>query len=120
MVAEYIQDILQASEIPATIGELPSTRNNACAINEYASGVSTEYFGDRTGSSIFNPIAKVVVRNQSYLDGMTLIERVSAILHRYSDDTLLSVLLVGSALYLGKNTDQMHEFQATFNIQVKE
>lgn len=120
MIAENIRDILKTLGISATIGELPGTRTNACVINEYANGTNTEYFGERTGSSIFNPVAKVVVRNQSYQEGSDLIDKVAEALHRYSDEVLLSVLLVGSAFYLGRGTDQLHEFQATFNIQVKE
>lgn len=120
MIADNIKAVLDAAEIEATIGELPGARSNACIINEYGNGVSTEYFGERDSSSIFNPVVKVVVRNQSYQTGNDLIERVAKALHKYHDEILISVLLVGSAIYLGRGTDQLHEFQATFNIQVKE
>lgn len=119
MVAEKIYDILP-SDLPKTIGDLPSTETNAVVILEYDGATSTEFFGMKTESSLFNPIVKIVIRNSSYEEGQTWSELIKSTLHRYHDESLLSVLMVGSPIYLGRSPMKLHEFQVTFNTQVKE
>lgn len=120
MVAENIYDLLPM-DLPKSIGDLPSTATDAVAIIEYNGGTSTEYFGkyDQT-NSIFNPIIKIVVRNASYATGSEWSESIGKLLHRYHDDTFLSILMVGSPIYLGRDEQKLHEFQVTFTTQVRE
>lgn len=119
MIAERIYDLLPES-LPKVIGDLPSTHNVVVGIIEYDGSTSTEYFGLRDSSSIYSPIVKIVVRQTSYEQGQEWIETIRGLLHRYHDDTLLSILLVGSPIYLGRNEEKLHEFQITFRVQAKE
>ena len=120
MIAEKIYDLLP-QEWPLVIGDLPSTSNVAVGIMEYDGATSTEYFG-ATNKSVFNPIVKIVIRHSSYSEGQSWADEVKNILHRFHDETvgILSILIVGTPIYLGRNEQKLHEFQVTFNISVKE
>ena len=128
MVAEKIHNLLP-QEWPLVIGDLPSTSENAVGIIEYDGATSTEYFGVRdtfalraSAASIFNPIVKIVIRHASYSEGQKWSDEVKDTLHRFHDDYIgiLSCLMAGTPLYLGRNDQKLHEFQVTFNISIKE
>lgn len=116
MVADNVYSILHTAhtEWPLNIGDLPSTNSNAIALMEHDGYDNTEYFHS---GSMFQPILKIVVRHDSYETGQEWCEAIKELLHRYHDDTLLSILLSGSALYLGRGETKLHEFQLTFAIQ---
>ena len=117
MIAERIYELLPAT-LPRTIGDLPSTETDAVAIMEYDGSTSTEYFG--MSGSIFQPIIKIVVRTSSYETGAEWCELIKNTLHRYHDDFLVAITLAGAPFYLGRDAQKLHEFQVTFNTQVKE
>lgn len=120
MVADKIYDLLPAN-LPKTIGDLPSTETDAVAIMEYNGATSTEYFGMRNEeNSIFQPIVKIVVRTDSYEEGVAWSELIKQTLHRHTDEYFISVMLVGTPMYLGRDEMKLHEFQVTFKTQVKE
>lgn len=116
MIADNVYDILSAahSDWPMTVGALPSTNANAIGLMDYDGYTSTEYFGS---GSVFQPLLKAVVRNNSYEEGQEWCEAIKDALHRYHDDTFLSILLVGDIMYLGRGETKLHEFQLTFTIQ---
>lgn len=120
MVAEKLYDLLP-QEWPLFIGDLPSTSDVAVGIMEYDGATSTEFFG-ATNKSLFNPIVKIVIRHTEYPTGQEWSEIVKDTLHRYHNEELgiLSILMVGSPSYLGRNEQKLHEFQVTFNISEKE
>ena len=120
MVAEKIHALLP-QEWPLVIGDLPSTANVVVGIMEYEGATSTEYFGNDS-TSVFNPIVKIVIRHESYLTGQDWAEAIKNRLHRYYNDEegILSILIVGAPVYLGRNEQKLHEFQVTFNISIKE
>lgn len=88
---------------------------------EYDGATSTEYFG-ATNKSLFNPIVKIVIRHKSYLMGQEWSEEVKNKLHRFHNEDIgiLSILMAGTPMYLGRNEQKLHEFQVTFNISIKE
>ena len=120
MIAEKIHDLLP-QEWPLVIGDLPSTMNTVVGIIEYDGATSTEYFGG-SNKSLFNPIVKIVIRHMSYPEGQARADAVKDILHRYHNEDIgiLSILMVGTPIYLGRNEQKLHEFQVTFNISIKE
>ena len=123
MTAEHIYDILHGgvgASWPLTIGDLPATHDIAVCITEYDGATGTEYFGNTPGNSIFAPIIKCVVRHSSYKTGQAWSDAIAGALHRYHDNTLLSVLLIGAPMYLGRSEEKLHEFQITFQINIKE
>lgn len=120
MIAEKIHSILP-QEWPLFIGDLPSTSDVAVGIVEYDGATSTEFFG-ATNSSLFNPIVKIVIRHSEYPTGRDWADEVKDTLHRYHNEKegILSIFIVGTPMYLGRNEQKLHEFQVTFNISVKE
>ncbi len=117
MISEKIYNLLPA-EMPKYIGDLPSAPEIAVAIMEYSSGVGTEYFAE--SGSLFSPVVKIVVRHTSYELGSAWSEQIKEALHKYHDDFFLSILIVGTPIYLGRDEQKLHEFQVTFKTQVKE
>lgn len=117
MVSEKIYDLLP-TELPKYIGDLPSAPDAVVAIMEYSSGIGTEYFGEPT--SLYSPVVKIVVRTPSYETGSEWVKIIKETLHRYHDDFFLSIMIVGTPIYLGRAEMKLHEFQVTFKIQIKE
>ena len=120
MVAEKIYDLLPQNW-PLVIGDLPSTSDVVVGIMEYDGATSTEYFG-KASESLFNPIVKIVIRHDTYSTGQTWSDEVKNVLHRYRNEDIgiLSCLIVGTPIYLGRNAQKLHEFQITFTISIKE
>lgn len=124
MIEDYILGLLPADLFPfATIGDLPGTQKNEICLMLYDGVTNTEYFGQRHESTVYRPIIKFVVRNNSYEQGKGWTEQIKESLHRYSDKgagvkgPILGIWLVGFPMYLGRNLQKMHEFQVTFSIQ---
>ena len=119
MIAERIYDLLPP-EWPKVVGDLPATSQEVVGIVEYDGATSSEYFGYNSDVSILAPIVKVVIRAVDYAQGQLWANAVKSTLHRHHDDTLLSMLLIGSPMYIGRTPEKLHEFQVTFKTQVKE
>lgn len=119
MIAEAIFDLLPG-DWPKVIGDLPAARSRTIGIVEYDGATSTEYFGPQDSSSIVSPIVKIIIRAKSYEEGQAWANQAKSILHRYHDDTFLSILMVSAPMYLGRTPEKLHEFQVTFKTQVKE
>ena len=119
MIAERVYELLP-TEWPLVIGDLPSTSSVVVGIMEYDGATSTEYFGGKDSSSIYGPIVKIVIRHTSYATGQQWATQIKDTLYRYHDDSILSILLVGAPIYLGRSPEKLHEFQVTFRTQVKE
>ena len=123
MIAEKLYDLLPA-EWPKVIGDLPATSQEVVGIVEYDGCVNLTkgaiVCADRVTTVSLAPIVKVVIRSLVYEQGQLWANAVKSTLHRYHDDTMLSVLLVGAPIYIGRTTEKLHEFQVTFKIKVKE
>ncbi len=118
--AEHIRGVLPAElQNRVIIGELPSLKTEAIALIMYDGTGSIEYFG-LTETSIFQPIMKCVSRSKRYVDGKEDMDTLQQVLHRYTDDSILSCFMVGAPMYLGKGPEQLHEFQVTFSLKIKE
>lgn len=118
MTEEKLQGLLPAT-LPVTIGDLPPVRTNSICIIMYDGGFNAEYFG-KDPATIYQPVAKIVVRNSSYEEGRAWVDLVREALHRHTDDYFLSIVQAGTPLYLGRDSDKLNEFQVTFNIQLRE
>lgn len=98
----------------ATIGDLPATQSDHIGIMLYDGSYNTEYFGEQQGSTIFNPLIKIVVRNHSYEKANDWCRIIKETLHRYTSDKILSIFLIGFPMYLGRDPQGLQEFQLTF------
>lgn len=116
MVEQHIKALLPPT-LPTVIGELPSTKTNVVSIMLFDGASTEEYFAS---STVYNPVVKIVVRNESYATAQQWIEDIKQVLHKHHDDYFLSILLRGYPMYLGKDEQKLHEFQIVFNISVKE
>ena len=116
MVEKKIKDLLPKS-MPIVIGDLPGGTSDSIAIKLYDGAYNEHYFRHDT---VFRPVIKMIIRNHSYEQAHEWIEIIKHTLNEYSDDYFMSILLSGYPMYLGKDTQKLHEFQVVFNIRVKE
>lgn len=122
MVAKFIKELLPQSW-PLTIGDLPSSNVESVCLIEFDGYYNTQYFGMGPGTMIGHPLVKVVCRSKSYATGELWMDESKRILNRYrgeDDEEILSITMVGTPTYLGRNSQKFHEFQVTFQVQVKE
>lgn len=121
MIEDVLLGLLPVELVPvATIGDLPGTQRDEVCLMLYDGVANDEYFGGRVDSTIYQPIVKVIVRNHSYEVAKQWIDYVKNAFHRYTGGEVLSIFMVGSPMYLGRNSQKLHEFQVTFNIKMKE
>ena len=122
MIADNIKALLPA-DWPLTVGDLPSPNVEAVCIIEFDGYYNTQYFGRGPGTLIGQPLVKIVGRTASYQTGEFWMEEAKRRLNRYigeDDDEILSITMVGTPSYLGRNSQKFHEFQVTFQVKVKE
>ena len=122
MIAENVKALLP-SDWPITIGDLPSPNVEAVGIIEFDGYYNTQYFGRGPGTMIGHPLVKIVGRSASYQTGEHWMDEAKRLLNRYrgeDDEEILSITMVGTPTYLGRNPQKFHEFQVTFQVQVKE
>lgn len=122
MIADSVKALLP-SDWPINIGDLPSPNVEAVCLIEFDGYFNTQYFGMRYGTLITEPLVKIVGRSASYQRGEYWMDESKRILNRYvggDDSEILSITMVGTPTYLGRNTQKFHEFQVTFQVKVKE
>ena len=116
MIAEDVKALLP-SDWPITIGDLPSPNVEAVGIIEFDGYYNTQYFGRGPGTMIGQPLVKIVGRSASYRTGEHWMDEAKRLLNRYrgeDDEEILSITMVGTPTYLGRNSQKFHEFQVTF------
>ena len=116
MIEQHIYNLLPAT-LPKVIGDLPATSANAVALVVFNGSTNLEYFQFGT---VYKPVLKVIVRNNSYDTAQQQILDIRNSLHKHSDDYFMSIMMQGYPTYLGRDEQKLHEFQIVFNIQVKE
>ena len=116
MIEQSIKSLIPA-DIPSAIGDLPGTASNMVGVRLFDGGANDEYFGTDT---VFHPVVKIVARHESYETMRNWIEQIKQSMHRYSDDSIMGIYLVGYPMYLGRGEQKLHEMQITFRINVKE
>ena len=122
MIADNVKALLP-NDWPLTVGDLPSPNVEAVCLIEFDGYYNTQYFGRGPGTMIGHPLVKIVGRSASYTQGEFWMDESKRILNRYQggeDDEILSITMVGTPTYLGRNLQKFHEFQVTFQVQVKE
>ena len=121
MIASRVKELLP-SEWPLTIGDLPSPNVEAVCLIEFDGYFNTQYFGMKFGTLVTQPLIKVVGRSQSYATGEFWMDESKRLLNRYHSDEgeIMSITMVGTPTYLGRNPQKFHEFQVTFQVQVRE
>lgn len=120
MISENIHNVLSQHFDLVVIGDLPNTNADCVAIMEYDSSGIVDFFGGTAQDFILYPLIKVVIRTRTYEAGQQGIEHVKELLHKYSDESILSMTMVKSPMYLGKGATKLHEFQVTFKTIIKE
>lgn len=119
MIEETIKNLLP-STLPVVVGDLPSTNSDVVGLILYDGSFNVEFFVQTDPATIYRPVLKVVVRNQDYEVGRTWVDTIKETLHRHTDADILSCFLVGYPQYLGRDTLKLHNFQLTFQLQLKE
>lgn len=119
----HVREQLQIDLLPIYIGDIPSLDEEAACIQRYDGYPSVEFFGTSqqdSGLFILRPLIKVGVRSKAYAVGSSMCEQVKSKLHRYHDEYIISSMIVGDTVYLGRNEHGLCEFQTTFLMDVKE
>lgn len=122
MIAKEVKRLLP-SDWPLTIGDLPSPNVESVCLIEFDGYYNTQYFGRGYGTMLGHPLIKVVGRSKSYETAEFWMDEAKRRLNRYvgeDDEDILSITMVGTPTYLGRNSQKFHEFQVTFQVQVKE
>ncbi len=124
-LAEYIYTlgVFPQQIEPKVVGELPGLTDVGCGLVLLDGAFSLEYFATDSRSenaSMFQPILRFLIRVEDYPQGAEWCDLIKDALHRYHDEHILQCLFSGSILYLGRNTEQLHEFQLTFTTIIKE
>ena len=120
MIADEIKALLP-STWPLTIGDLPSTNVESVCIIELDGNYNTHYFRSDASLMVSHPLIKIVGRSASYETGSAWMDQAKETLNRYhSDGEILGITMVGTPMYLGRDNQKFHEFQVTFQVQLKE
>lgn len=121
MIAEQVKALLP-NTWPLTVGDLPSPNVEAVCLIEFDGYFNTQYFGLKFGTLVTQPLVKVVGRSREYSTGEYWMDEAKRLLNRYYSDEgdILSITMVGTPTYLGRNSQKFHEFQVTFQVQVRE
>lgn len=120
----YSLPVFPQNVIPRFVGDLPSLSDVGCGIVLLEGVSNLEYFAEREHefgeSTLFKPLLRFVLRTKTYPRGSEWSDAIRECLHRYHDDFILSCVLRGSPMYLGRNSEKLHEFQLTFSTIIKE
>ena len=116
MVEKRIKDLLPKS-VNAVIGDLPGGTSDVAAIKLF-DGAENEYYFQHT--TVYRPVIKIVIRHRSYEQASSWICSIKAALDGHSDSYFMGIMLSGYPMYLGRDAQQLHEFQIVFNIRTKE
>lgn len=122
MVASKVKDLLP-SNWPITVGDLPAANVEAVGIIEFDGYFNTMYLGMPQNAAVLQPLVKIVARSQSYAQGELWMDQAKEYLNGYVDPwqgDIMSIVMVGTPTYLGRNEQKLHEFQVVFQVLVKE
>lgn len=128
-LGEYIYALpgFPAEVTPKFIGELPSLSDVGCGIVLLDGAYTLEYFAPPEAApslegeaTLFRPLVRFMVRTKTYPEGADWCEKIKDLMHRYTDDFIISSIFRGSIMYLGRSAEKLHEFQLTFSTIVKE
>lgn len=102
-------ETLLTAVTPLSVGELPSTPDNAIAI--YSSG---GYPRSLSGTFIREPTFKATVRNTSYETGWALCESIIDLLHGKTTTNIPMIQQQSDIIDEGRDESNRHIFSITF------
>ena len=104
--------------LPMYVGVIPSTVDEAIGIRLNDGAAPTTYFGQT--EVIQYPLLQIHLRSVAYAKAYTDAEAIRTKLSKYVDKSagILGVVQVGSVMHLGRNDNNLHEFQLNFRVIV--
>lgn len=114
---EHIKGLL-SNQSKVFIGDLPSLTEEGVGIVLEAGTENPSYFGDYR--SLSSPYIRITIRSREYTSGMNRAESIKQDLDRHTDEHILSCIINGSPMYIGRNQQKLHEIQLLFYIILKE
>ena len=113
MIAEQIFNLLPPQLQSITyIGDLPTNGSTCMALVEFGGPHGTYFAKDQLDT----PYLKVVVRDELYPRGYSLIKLCKDVLTSYADAQTLGIVLVGDIMYFGRDEQRRNLFQLTYKI----
>ena len=120
-IAKHIQDLLRPlfpnSTPPIFVGQFPTSAKDCITVHVSTNSRSYEYFN--TPSTTLTPFIMIQARGKVYAEVASWMTKIYEKLHRFSDSSLEGVWAGGAPIYLGRSSENYHEFQILFRIHVE-
>ena len=120
-IAKHFQDLLiplfPTAKPPVYVGTFPTNAKDAVTVHIATNSRNYEYFG--TPSTTLTPFVMVQARGKSYPEVSAWMIQIYEALHRFFDSSLQGVWAGGAPIYLGRSSENYHEFQILFRIHVE-
>lgn len=119
-LCEYLWTRIPDTVAPRFVGDIPSQSEEGVSLSINNGEDNTVFFA--TNEVLYRPYVQCLVRTEKYVKGEVLLSQVAQALNKLEDQEngILGVFQLGSASYLGKNEDKLHEFQLTFRCIILE
>lgn len=120
-----MQEMLEAigSKLSGTIqyGQMPDEPDNVTTLNFYGGNTPTRSLG-KAKPTVREPYIQVRVRNKSYFNCISTIEKhievLEAISGEYGKKTITKLTQTGDIIPLGRDSKNRYEFTINFIIQI--
>ena len=117
-LAETIQSILAPLKLVTYVGSFPTLSSEGISLRLIEGKPPQRYLGQE--EAVFQPYLLVSTRSSTYPVGATWLQSIRETLDSYGQESVLQMQLITPLLYIGKNEQKMHEFQAVYKIMIKE
>lgn len=116
-VALTLKTALESSTVlPIYVGVVPATVDEAIGIRLNDGASPSTFFGQT--DTVQYGVVQILIRSKEYLAGFTDAEAIVDKLNRYVNtaNNILGVVQLGSIMHLGRDNNNLHEFQLNFQV----
>ena len=116
-IAEVIRTAISSSvSLTAYIGVIPATVEEGIGVRLNDGASPTTFFGQT--ATVSYPLLQIALRSKAYGTGHTDAKAILDKLNKYVDTAtgVRGVTQVGDIIHLGRNSNNLHEFQVNFRV----
>lgn len=118
-VAETVQGLISTIGTTCYVGDFPGLSAEGVSVRLESGEDASRHFGS-VDTSIFRPSVVVTARSASYNTARGWLTSIRDIIDGYTNGATLGIYMQGTATYLGRDDQKMHEFQVYYKTLVKE